>query len=64
MCDWYKTNNETMSESQTITYNDAVNKLMRTEFEKESAFVSKVRVYLYNKIKTNISRDAFEREFE
>jgi hypothetical protein len=54
MCEWFKKKNDMMSEQETILYNEAVNKLMRADFQKETALVSKLRSYLYNKIKTNI----------
>jgi len=63
MCEWFKKKKD-MSEQETILYNEAVNKLMRADFQKETALVSKLRTYLYNKIKTDIPIDAFEQEFE
>lgn len=64
MCDWFKQNQPDLNETQIITYNVGVNKLMNAEFQKETALVSKLRVYLYNKIKTEIPSEVFEREFE
>jgi hypothetical protein len=64
MCDWFKKNQPNLNETQTITYNVGVNKLMNAEFQKETALVSKLRVYLYNKIKTEIPSEVLEREFE
>jgi len=64
MCDWFKKNQPDLNETQIITYNVGVNKLMNAEFQKETALVSKLRVYLYNKIKTEIPSEVFEREFE
>lgn len=64
MCDWFKKNQAGLNEMQIITYNTGVNKLMNAEFQKETALVSKLRVYLYNKIKTEIPSQVFEREFE
>lgn len=61
MCEWFKKKKD-MSEQETILYNEAVNKLMRADFQKETALVSKLRTYLYNKIRTNIP--TFEQEFE
>jgi hypothetical protein len=64
MCDWFKKKQPDLNEKQTITYNVGVNKLMNAEFQKETALVSKLRLYLYNKIKTEIPSEVFEREFE
>lgn len=64
MCDWFKKNQPDLNEKQIITYNVGVNKLMNAEFQKETALVSKLRMYLYNKIKTEIPSEVFEREFE
>jgi len=64
MCDWFKKNQAGLNEPQIITYNVGVHKLMNAEFQKETALVSKLRVYLYNKIKTEIPSQVFEREFE
>lgn len=64
MCVWYSKKKDQMNDQQTILYNDAVTKLMKAEFESETNLVSKLRVYLYNKIKTDIPSDAFDFEFE